>query len=596
MPNLLELTNLFSHGLMVGSLTLVAAAPIASADPPPSVGYVEHETLAATHANGWRTNPLRADLASTNDGNSLRQGVVPASYQSDADEPATTQQTNRAAAQPSRTPQGLQLRPHAEQTGIFSSLFGEKVKQSAPARAGSSSQPRHTQQANQSQRQPLPPKAAAQQAIGRMPQFQSSRSKQQSPAAAARTSQPTSFATAASAQAYRPKFGSGQPTTPLRQPFAPTQPSPHVRLNSSPAQFARVAANQPGVQNLKLPQLRPDQPSLPTAGNGLPSAAAALTKAHELAEQARTEADYSRVFAMCQAIPASKATAEEASFGRQLAAWSLNRRGQLRARSGNHEQAISDFNTAVRVDSKCWRALHNRGVLLAQAGQFESAFDDFHHTIELNPGFAKAFANRAALYVLAGELEPALTDYERAIEIDPNLAVAQRGCGRACHLLGRAEEAFDHLSSAIELAQQDALALASRGDLLTDLGEYAAAANDYARALAINPKSIDACRGSAWLLATCPDSSIRDPELALQQAETAAKLERKADASTLDTLAAAQANAGDFNAATETLRRAMEIAPPSERSVYQDRLQMYRQSRPYRIEPASDIRQVDYEQ
>jgi tetratricopeptide (TPR) repeat protein len=256
---------------------------------------------------------------------------------------------------------------------------------------------------------------------------------------------------------------------------------------------------------------------------------------------------------------------------------------------------MADFDLAIRVDASCWRALHNRGVLLAQAGQFEPAFDDFHATIELNPEFAKAYSNRAALFVLAGELEPALRDYQRAIELDPELQVAHRGCGRTCHLLGRVDEALTHLTTAVELAPHDAAALASRGDLLTDLGDYAAAASDYEQALAANARSADACRGSAWLLATCPDDAVRNPDLALKRAQMATRLDRKANAVTLDTLAAAQASVGDFEAASQTIRRAIELAPPSERSVYQDRLQMYRQSTPHRIAPLGGVQQAGYE-
>ncbi len=71
-------------------------------------------------------------------------------------------------------------------------------------------------------------------------------------------------------------------------------------------------------------------PVNPTAANDS-SPAGILTRAHELADTARTEDDFSKIFGMCQQVPARTATAEEAAFGRQLAAWSLNRRGQLRA-------------------------------------------------------------------------------------------------------------------------------------------------------------------------------------------------------------------------------------------------------------------------
>jgi tetratricopeptide (TPR) repeat protein len=320
-----------------------------------------------------------------------------------------------------------------------------------------------------------------------------------------------------------------------------------------------------------------------------------LIRAHQLADSASTEDEFSQILSICQRIPANQATAEEATFGRELASWALNRRGQLRASAGRTKEALADFDTAIRLDPARWRALHNHGVLMAQAGQLERAFDDFHRTIELNPEFAKAYSNRAALYVLAGQLEPALRDYRQAAELDPKLAIAHRGIGRTCHLLGQTEEAVAHLDTAIELAPHDAAALTSRGDLLTDLGRYADAAADYERALELNANSADAYRSSAWLLATCPEEAVRNPELALQRAERAARLARHADAMTFDTLAAAQANAGDFRQAIETVRRAIEVAPPSERSLYQDRLHMYRQSTPYRMSPLETAQQARYE-
>ncbi|MEX2091202.1 MAG: tetratricopeptide repeat protein [Pirellulales bacterium] len=601
-----------SNSLLVGSLALATATPLAAAEPASSVNFVNRDALTTT--NGWR-NPLRSGTSADDatSGNSLRPTVTPVSYDADAASPDDGY---------TRAPNGLQLRPHTQSNGIFSGFLGDGSKsqtkaRTAPAPANQSSfrQP----QLGQSRSKPMPPKSAAQQALSMMPQFQSSAARKQSQAAAAsqamtsaragsamqhtaqaptqqsaaRSNAQASYNTAAAAQAYRHNSPPPGATATARRPYSAAQPTPGTRANVNAAHLSRptISTSRPTLANEPRLSATPTNPTSADAS----SPAGLLTQAHQLAETARSEADFSKIFAMCQQIPASQASGEEAAFGRQLAAWSLNRRGQLRARAGNSEAAMADFALAIRVDAKCWRALHNRGVLLAQTGQFEPAFDDFHHAIELNPTFAKAYANRAALYVLADEVEPGLADYQRAVDLDPNFAIAHRGCGRVCHMLGRMDEAFEQLSQAIELAPQDASALASLGDLLTDLGEYAAAADDYERALAVNPKYADACRGSAWLLATCPDGEVRNPGVALERAQMAVELERKADATTLDTLAAAQASVGDFQSATQTIRRAIELAPPSERSAYQDRMQMYRQSKPFRIEPLQAVHQAGYE-
>jgi tetratricopeptide (TPR) repeat protein len=397
------------------------------------------------------------------------------------------------------------------------------------------------------------------------------------------------YATAAAAESYsRPGTPASGPTAARRAPQAAAAPAAAAAYANPNARAA--TPRQPAVAASYRPT---PAPQTQAETNNSP-AAQMLVQAHTIADRASTEEDFSQVCSACQRVMASQPNPTEATFAKQLAAWSLNRRGQLKASAGRSEDALDDFTSAIQLDPQLWRAIHNRGVLMAQSGQFDKAFDDFNRTTELNPQFAKAFSNRAALYVVAGQLEPALHDYERACELDATLEVAQRGCGRTCHMLGRLDEADKHLNRALELNPNDAAAFTSRGDLLTDVGNYANAAADYDRAIQLDGKSAEACRGSAWLLATCPDSNIRNPDVAIHRAELAMKLEHKPDPTTYDTLAAAQASAGDFAAATQTIRHAIELAPPSEKSVYQDRLSMYRQSTPFQISPLPGVRQAEY--
>jgi tetratricopeptide (TPR) repeat protein len=320
-----------------------------------------------------------------------------------------------------------------------------------------------------------------------------------------------------------------------------------------------------------------------------------ILQAHEYSTRATTEEDFTQLIETCRRARASQLSPQLNGFADKLAAWSLNRRGQLKAEAGHAQEAMLDFDDAIRNNPRIWRALHNRGVLKAQAGDFESAFDDFNLTIQFNPKFGKAYSNRAALYVVANDLMAALEDYAKAIKYDPNLAVAHRGRGRVCHLLGRLEEARDHYDAAVQLAPDDAYAIASRADLLTDLGRYSDAARDYERAIQLDPQLADAYRGSAWLLATCPDGNLRDASLAIKRAEASIQLEGQEDAIGLDTLAAALASAGDFSAAMQTMRQAIDIAPDDERTVYQDRLNLYQRAKPYRMAPVQGVTQVGYE-
>jgi tetratricopeptide (TPR) repeat protein len=367
----------------------------------------------------------------------------------------------------------------------------------------------------------------------------------------------------------------------------PRQNSPMPRPMPMAAQASAVPLTQKvAVQNASAatPKSPPDSPAMQV-----------LAQAHEWSTKAQTESDYTRVIEACRQAGAEPSSPEIERYVSELSSWALNRRGQLRAEAGRHNEALSDFDAALQADAKRWRAVHNRGVLLAGNGEFEKAFEDFTRTIELNPTFAKAYSNRAALFVVSGNVQSATHDYTKAVELDPELTVAHRGLGRACHIDGQLDAAVRHYDEAVRLAPNDAYAIASRADVLSDLGHYAEAAADYERAIQADPNLSHAHSGSAWLLATCPDDSIRDPQLALERAQTAIDLTGGEDAASFDTLAAAQANNGDFAGATQSIEQAVRLANPGEKQAYQDRLSLYQQNIPFRLEPAGSVLQTSHD-
>ena len=83
-------------------------------------------------------------------------------------------------------------------------------------------------------------------------------------------------------------------------------------------------------------------------------------------------------------------------------------------------------------------------------------------------------------------------------------------------------------------------------------------------------------------MATCPDESYRDTELALKAAERAIQLDGSEDYRYLDTLAAAQANVGQYSQAAETLMGAVDVAPEEIRPELKERMTLYQAQRPYR--------------
>ena len=116
---------------------------------------------------------------------------------------------------------------------------------------------------------------------------------------------------------------------------------------------------------------------------------------------------------------------------------------------------------------------------------------------------------------------------------------------------------------------------------LIKAGRFKDAIIQYDRAYRASPDSIDVQNNLAWILATCPDKDLRDAPRAVTLAEQAARSTNYADASTLDTLAAAYAESGAFEKAVMTERKAIELTPATSRSDLQRRLDLYLSGQPY---------------
>jgi cell division protein FtsN len=176
----------------------------------------------------------------------------------------------------------------------------------------------------------------------------------------------------------------------------------------------------------------------------------------------------------------------------------------------------------------------DNGLKLIGQQRYEEAIQAFSTAIEIIPRDYQAYNYRGVALALMGKYDKALADYNKALEIRPRYA-----------------EAYNN-----------------RGFARTQQGDLSNALNDYARALEINPFFVDAYNNKAWVLATCADQ--RFP---------------------LDTLAAAYAAVGNFDAAIDTQKKAIQklllADKNSEVHKYMPHLNAYKSKRSLLINYAS---------
>lgn len=128
------------------------------------------------------------------------------------------------------------------------------------------------------------------------------------------------------------------------------------------------------------------------------------------------------------------------------------------------------------------------------------------------------------------------------------------------------------------------------GDFYTDrglsrrvLGEYAGAAGDFQQAIDLSNTDVVATNQLAWLLATCPDPAVRNGDKAVERATRACEL-TDWNLNSLDTLAAAYAEKGEFLQAVKYQKRILDGNALDRRAEEQHwiRLSRYQQKQPHR--------------
>jgi tetratricopeptide (TPR) repeat protein len=121
-------------------------------------------------------------------------------------------------------------------------------------------------------------------------------------------------------------------------------------------------------------------------------------------------------------------------------------------------------------------------------------------------------------------------------------------------------------------------------------GQNARALGAFEEAIRLDPEDFMSLNELAWLLATCPDASIRDGKRAVELANRACELTAGGLGGFLDTLAASHAETGAFPAAVKVQNEAIGMLPPSDPNLqgFRARLALYQLNKPYR--QGSEIR------
>lgn len=91
-------------------------------------------------------------------------------------------------------------------------------------------------------------------------------------------------------------------------------------------------------------------------------------------------------------------------------------RGNALLQKGSPDQAIADFDAAIKLEPKNASAYNNRGNAKSEKGDPDGAIEDFDAAIKHNARDASAYFNRANALAAKGESARAINDYDAALK------------------------------------------------------------------------------------------------------------------------------------------------------------------------------------
>ena len=255
--------------------------------------------------------------------------------------------------------------------------------------------------------------------------------------------------------------------------------------------------------------------------------------------------------------------------------------------------AIEQFHTALGLEPLYPKGRANLGLALLRNGTLDEAIVELRRALELDPGNREARKNLSeaenklgAQFYSQSQWEEAVRHYTAAATADPAAADAQQNLGMALWRQGKMAEALAALTEAVRLDPQFFEAHFHLALLFQAQHQTARAIPHFRAALNAKPDHAETAGRLAWILATYPDSNLRDGQGAVQLAKKACELTAYKFAMALDALAAACAETGDFQAALTHAQKGIDLARTAGdenlAASIRTHLETYRAGRPYR--------------
>ncbi len=250
-------------------------------------------------------------------------------------------------------------------------------------------------------------------------------------------------------------------------------------------------------------------------------------------------------------------------------------RAILHRSKSNLPEAMADLDKAISMAPRDPMTLLQRAEVALDREDVKSAKEDFRIATQVAPqiiNLEMVIGLRSRIALAENRIADAINDAQMLSDRSPTNPFHRLRLASLFTMDNRPRKAIDVLSELLQTDPENVAALRSRGDALLSVGDHQKAIEDYESAIkSVGQIEIDTAdefqkqeaagiyNNLSWVLATSPNDQVRNGTRSLELAEKAAELSNYEAPHILSTLAAAFAEAGNFEKAVEWSEKAVEL-------------------------------------
>ena len=252
-----------------------------------------------------------------------------------------------------------------------------------------------------------------------------------------------------------------------------------------------------------------------------------------------------------------------------------NNLGHAFAEQGRLDQAADSLLKAVQLQPHSASVRTNLGLIRVQQNRLAEGEQQFQAVLADTPRDIKALRGMALVRINQNQAEGAIGYYLQILAIVPEDVGSLSDVAALRMQQGQTHEAIDQLRRVLQLSPDNEGARMNLASALLSERRFAEALDQYRDVVRRHPESAPALQQLAETLATCSDPTIRRGAEAVQFAERLIRITGDSNPDALVTLAAAYAEAAQFEQAIGVVQHGLGLARSSGDTVGVARLEQW---------------------